>query len=1014
MVESQREKTGMNERWLIELLGELRVVRGARSVTRLSSRKTEALLAYLALQPGRAFPREVLADQFWPEASPESARHSLRMALSSLRKLFGEGLATDNQTVRLHQEAIHTDVSAFEAAVHAGRWGDAVGLYRGALLPALYDDWVVQQQTRLAELFGFAACHWIAEATERTIALDRAIRAVALAPHHPDLLAALERLQPQVESHVGEKRASRPPEPPNPTVATMAPRGAPDKPALPLKLTRFIGRASELMCLQDWLVPGSGTRLMTLTGPGGSGKTRLAIELAQRTTVTAPSPTRDTVWFLSLSDLSPATPLTDALRRTLGLADTTETDPLETIAGVLREPPTALLILDNAEQQIDAVGALTTALLTRAPGLRCLVTSRRRLDIEGERELPLRPLGQDEAVELFENRAQAARADFSLTDTNRASVAALCQRLDGLPLALEIAAARITVLSPAQLLARIGERLDFYSRQQREVRHRSLRAAIQTSYELLSEPLQRIFTRLVVFSSGWTLEDAQSVLGESDLFEELEALRAHSLLYYVSAPDAPVVRFGMLETLSSFAREQLDPLEAEGLAQRHAAHFFDLGVAAGPAVSRITPEWRARCFAAYENLQSALDWLRRHDPERAATLILEVAPYWFGINFLAEGQRQLEACLAAKPTLPNPLKGALRQTLGYFAEELGDLPRARALLEESVSLLRPYPEDIFLGWALHNLGTTLIRCADYDGAVKNATVARDFWQAKGDATGIAAALTSLAQIARHRGQIRQAATLAEDALRDRTGWWRANIMTVLGSIRYRQGRAQEARLLLTQSAQLHESYGSTTRLAQTLRYRALAALMDDDIRSAEVDCDQAEQIYQRIGVSRGVALTEMIRAEIALYQEEGQKAQAFLKRAEPPHTVADDADYLLLAGRIALLNGDTGAHQTLHQALRLFSESGLLLGQLEAFEALAEALPEYTGSWLAAASQQRESLGAPVPRIENRRRQEYRLIAQTIIPLEWPQALSQALDVGTGTGRSVHFSPGVSAPLRHP
>ncbi|WP_395141941.1 NB-ARC domain-containing protein [Armatimonas sp.] len=608
----------MNERWWIELLGELRLVRGARTVTRLSSRKTEALLAYLALQPGRAFPREVLADIFWPEAPPESARHSLRMALSSLRKLFGEGLSTDNQTVRLRQEAVHTDVSAFEEAVQAEHWGEAVGHYRGALLPGVYDDWVVPQQIRLADLFGFAACHWIAEATERTIALDRAVRTVALAPHHPDLLAALERLQPQGEGHVGEIPPSRLPETLNPTGTRVAPRGVPAKPVLPLKLTRFIGRESELTRLQNWLVPGSGTRLVTLTGPGGSGKTRLAIELAQRSAVTSP----DVIWFLSLSELSSAVPLTDALRRTLGLADTAEHDPLEPIAGVLREPTAALLILDNAEQQIDAVGDLTAALLTRAPGLRCLVTSRRRLDVEGERELPLLPMSADEALVLFEDRAQVARADFSLTDTNRASVAALCQRLDGLPLALEIAAARVSVLSPAQLLARIGERLDFYSRQQREVRHRSLRAAIQTSYELLPLSLQRIFTRLVVFSSGWTQEDAQCVLGESDLLEELEALRAHSLLHYASAPDAPVVRFGMLETLATFAREQLDTVEAEALAQCHAAHFFDLGIAAGPAVSRVTPEWRTRCSAAYENLQATLDWLRLHDPSAPRLLSL--------------------------------------------------------------------------------------------------------------------------------------------------------------------------------------------------------------------------------------------------------------------------------------------------------------------------------------------------------------------------------------------------------
>src|SRR5262249_47981149 len=307
---------------------------------------------------------------------------------------------------------------------------------------------------------------------------------------------------------------------------------------LPLQLTRFFGREQELSQLRNLLLD-EGTRLGTVTGPGGVGKTRFALESAKQLL----EPLCEAVWFVPLADLSDPGLIASAVLESMRLVCAPNLEPLEQVIEALSRQR-ALLVLDNFEQLATGGASVVGAMLERGGALKCLITSRRRLNMEGEREFPLPPLpGRDgaarperlilnDSVRLFIDRAQTARPDFQVTRANAAAVAQLCARLEGIPLALELAAAKAQVLTPAQMLARLVERFDLLVSKRRRVteRHRTLRAAIDWSYQLLAPELQKFFARLSVFGGGWTLEAAETVCEEPMALDYLAQLRDCSLI----------------------------------------------------------------------------------------------------------------------------------------------------------------------------------------------------------------------------------------------------------------------------------------------------------------------------------------------------------------------------------------------------------------------------------------------------------------------------------------------------
>ena len=472
----------METPWRIELLGWLRAEQGERVVTRFVTRKTAALLACLALWPRRAHAREELIDRLWPDADLDAGRQRLRQALTSLRRQLeppgtprGGVLIADRTHCRLNPDAISTDVADFEAACRAGRLSEALAQYHGDLLPGFYEDWISDERERLA--------------------------------------ARADEIAQRLEQSDGDRVLIDPPAT-APVIAAATPSVH-----LPLQFTRFFGREEERARIGGLL---SGHRLVTLTGPGGAGKTRLAIEVARRQTE------RGLIAFVGLAALTDGTRIAEAAAEALRLPPEDHRPDLDRLADALAAQPT-LLVLDNAEHLAAQAGPMALALLSRVPSLHLLVTSRRRLHIAGERRsspsLPFRfprmaapwsrsrrltPCGCSWTVR------QAVRPDFQVTARNAADVGALCRRLEGSPLALELAAARAAALVPAQMLDKLAQRFALLAttRADKDARHRSLWAAIAWSEDLLSAPLRHFWRSLCVFRGSFTAEAAAAVTGE--------------------------------------------------------------------------------------------------------------------------------------------------------------------------------------------------------------------------------------------------------------------------------------------------------------------------------------------------------------------------------------------------------------------------------------------------------------------------------------------------------------------
>jgi len=352
--------------------------------------------------------------------------------------------------------------------------------------------------------------------------------------------------------------------------------------SLPTVVTNFIGREDEIEHLHTLLME-PGCQLVTLTGPGGSGKTRLAIETARRLT----DDFRGAVWFVALEQIIDAALIDGAVADAMQLPRSGHADPLAQAAEVLARQP-ALVVLDNAEHVVGGVAAAVRTLISKVPDLKLIVTSRRRLNLQAEREFVVPPLALPEpdlstvavaecpSVQLFVDRAQAVRADSQITDANAADIAELCRHLEGMPLALELAAAHVNVLTPSQMVAQLADRFAFLVGRRRDAsaRHRTLRATIEWSYRLLPPELQTVLAQLSVLRADWDVSAAQAVCERGDIRAALEDLQEHSL--FRSAEAAGVMRFHMLESIREFADGELSAAERTRLRVRHAAFFLGL------------------------------------------------------------------------------------------------------------------------------------------------------------------------------------------------------------------------------------------------------------------------------------------------------------------------------------------------------------------------------------------------------------------------------------------------------
>ena len=534
--------------WQVRVLGALELRNGDVRVIRYASRPIAALLARLALLPDRMHPREELIELLWPGVDLEAGRNRLRNALSSLRRLLeppgsaaGSVLVADRAGVRLAPHSTQCDAIEFERCMREGRLDEARRLYAGELLPGYYEDWV---QTLRAH---YAAWHEQLEST----------------PARPTAAAAAAPAMP----------------------TPFAPTGTAPQRLLPGYLTGYFGREEERRQLAAQL---AAHRLVTVTGPGGAGKTRLGVEVA--CTLSG----YDRVVFSALTDSVDGAQCADQLRVSLQLPAGTG-EPLDSVVAYLASGRT-LLVLDNFEQLVATGGVeIVSALLARVPGLHLLVTSRRALGLPGERELALPPLpppdpdadlhevARNPGVALFVDRARGVRPDFQVTERNRVALASLCRDLEGLPLAIELAASRSRAYTPQDMRAALAERFALLARPGRgagpERRHDSLHAAIDWSWQLLDARQQRFLRALSVFRGDWSPASAQAICDEPQAHDRLEQLSADSLLR--AEPDATgAMRFGMLEMIRDFLRGQLDADASRALRRQHRAHYLAMALGA--------------------------------------------------------------------------------------------------------------------------------------------------------------------------------------------------------------------------------------------------------------------------------------------------------------------------------------------------------------------------------------------------------------------------------------------------
>ncbi|CAN5701530.1 BTAD domain-containing putative transcriptional regulator [soil metagenome] len=684
------------------MLGELRATYEETSVSRFRTRRVGLLLAYLAFYRERPHTRQEVGEMLWPEGEPEVMARNLRQALTSLRHVLeppplpaNSVLQVQRTSLRLNPDAVATDVEAFEAALVEARRTEspvekerllrqALSLYRGELLPGFDEDWIVHERLRLEDLH-VSALQRLAEISRESGDLDEAIHAwrlaVAKEPFQEEGHLALMRLyldagrpasaiqqfldlREQLRQGLGEvpcqeairlweeaRRAE--PEALPPSLATEKVIARPEPTVrLPLLLNRLRGREEEMGAAFDAFT-GRDARLVTLLGPAGTGKTRLSVEVGRRLAAEGWS-----VTFVPLADLADASMIPEAILDTLRVRRTPGQDATDALRESVREPGRRLLILDNLEHLLEASIPTVERIVAEVPDLRLLVTSRQVLRLEAEHRIPLQPLPfpipessidlagwiESPSVQLFIDRCQMVRPDFQLTACNARAVLEICAKLEGIPLAIELAAALSGSFTPAQMATHLESRRMTLSSRRRDLpdRHRSLHAAIEYSYATLLPEMQRLFAALSVFRGGFTVEAATEVGGLSSreiCLDRLLELQERSLLQPDSEEEGGEPRFRMLETFREYGGEKLSPEDETIVRAAHARFFRTLFVppSGNPTASeRIRHHHRIE--ADYDNGIAALEFLGGEGDLEACVELLSLLSF----TWSSRGPRTIE------------------------------------------------------------------------------------------------------------------------------------------------------------------------------------------------------------------------------------------------------------------------------------------------------------------------------------------------------------------------------------
>jgi predicted ATPase/DNA-binding XRE family transcriptional regulator len=669
---------------------------------------------------------------------------------------------------------------------------------------------------------------------------------------------------------------------------------------LPRPPTSLVGRERELSgtCALFRLDPDrEGTRLLTLTGPGGVGKTRLALAIASEVAGDYP----DGVAWVELAPLRDPDLVLSAIAQALEVGEGGEHSLQERLETALVERR-LLLVLDNCEHVLPAM-PLVGDMLAAAPRLRVLATSRARLRLRGERELPIEPLALPEAsgatapsvetlagvaaVQLFVARATEVRPGFALTPENADLVAAICRQVDGLPLALELAAARVKILPPAALRARLAQRLPLLTGGARDApeRQQTMRQAIAWSHELLSESEQILFRRLAVFAGGCTLEAAAGVAGgDRDGIDLVASLVDQSLLRQIEppAPGAAEARFTMLETVREYAWERLEASgEAEAVRQAHAAFCLTLAERAEPELTGpAQAEWLNRLEIEHDNLRAALAWALTSDAGIALRFTAALGRFWRMHGHAREGLSWLQQALALSADTPTVARGKALEEAGRLAHDRGDPDQTEALHAAALAIWRALADRHGEARALDELGNVAHDRGDFTRAVAFHEQALALTRETGDRRGTGRALNNLGMVALYQSQDERAWQLYEEALaimREIGDAFGANVVrNNLGIVAVRRGDLDQAAALATACLDGCQELGDEQGVGTALFNLAEVAQLQGDFEQSAALYDEARQRLQGLGDDRAVAEVCSGLATLALLQGDAARAAALV------------------------------------------------------------------------------------------------------------------------------------------
>lgn len=707
-------------------------------------RTSVALFKFLVGQRGVLFSQDQLIDALFPNVDPDKASRNLRARISEVRKFLEPELKRGTDSAFILRPAQGTycfsdevdlwvDVEVFgqhlkeaQALMEAQQWvkaaqsfEQAIKLYRGPyLIEDRYEEWVLEPQQQLRErwleaLGQLASCQ--AHLGQFATAIQSCKKALEEDPTREDFYAQLMRYH----TYAGDAAKARtiyqacekallelglsPSTSTKSLLEQIEADALPDPGRtiphnLPTSLTRFVGRTDDLEAVKSRLTE---SRLVTLTGLGGVGKTRLALKISHELVETFD----DGAWWIDLASLEDPDLVVQTVAKVLGVRDAPGQPLLETLSDQLK-PKRLLLVLDNCEHVLEASAQLAKTLLEACPQLNVLATSRDDLGLVGETQWAVGPLSlpelldeapdidvlkQFESVILFVERARAVKPNFQLSEENAHSVAYLCHQLDGIPLALELAAARVKVLSVQKLVERLGDSFGLLSGGRKAVpRQQTLRATIDWSYDPLADEEKTLLNRLSVFRGGFSLEAAEAVcaggiLEADDILDWLGQLVEKSLVEV--APDGE--RYRLLQIVKQFSREQLDAAgEIEILNDIHLAYFVELG--ADSQLGLVGPEqkiWLQTLEAEHNNLRAALAWgLEQVRAEDVLRLSAGLGRFWGFSGRMGEGRKWLARALELRKETPLLVQGNALHWQGSLAGQQGDLDAAELALRESLEL----------------------------------------------------------------------------------------------------------------------------------------------------------------------------------------------------------------------------------------------------------------------------------------------------------------------------------------